>query len=106
MFNLFAALKKDKLWDFKGGIHPPEMKHPSSHVPLRHVSLPPMLIIPVQQHIGPEGELLVKVGQHVMKGQPLTRGTGRIGTAEEIAQLALYLGSSASGWILTPWLPA
>lgn len=67
MFNLFAALKKDKLWDFKGGIHPPEMKHPSSHVPLRHVSLPPMLIIPVQQHIGPEGELLVKVGQHVMK---------------------------------------
>lgn len=78
MFNLFAALKKDKLWNFKGGIHPPEMKHPSSHVPLRHVSLPPMLIIPVQQHIGPEGELLVKVGQHVMKGQPLTRGTGRM----------------------------
>ncbi|MEG1689702.1 MAG: hypothetical protein RR308_08035, partial [Hafnia sp.] len=56
MFNLFAALKKDKLWDFKGGIHPPEMKHPSSHVPLRHVSLPPMLIIPLQQHIGQEGE--------------------------------------------------
>ncbi|KHS47444.1 electron transport complex subunit RsxC [Hafnia paralvei] len=77
MFNLFAALKKDKLWDFKGGIHPPEMKHPSSHVPLRHVSLPPMLIIPLQQHIGQEGELLVKVGQHVMKGQPLTRGSGR-----------------------------
>ena len=25
MFNLFAALKKDKVWDFDGGIHPPEM---------------------------------------------------------------------------------
>lgn len=36
-----------------------------------------MLIIPLQQHIGQEGELLVKVGQHVMKGQPLTRGAGR-----------------------------
>lgn len=77
MFNLFAALKKDKIWDFDGGIHPPEMKTQSSHVPLRNVPLPERFIIPLQQHLGPEGELCVNAGDRVLKGQPLTTGRGR-----------------------------
>lgn len=77
MFNLFSALKKDKLWDFDGGIHPPEMKTQSSHVPLRRVPLSEHFIIPLQQHLGPEGELCVKSGDRVLKGQPLTTGRGR-----------------------------
>ncbi len=77
MFNLFAAFKKDKIWDFDGGIHPPEMKTQSSHVPLRNVPLPERFIIPLQQHLGPEGELCVKAGDRVLKGQPLTTGRGR-----------------------------
>jgi len=77
MFNLFSALKKDKLWDFDGGIHPPEMKTQSSHVPLRRVPLSERYIIPLQQHLGPEGELCVKSGDGVLKGQPLTTGRGR-----------------------------
>lgn len=77
MFNLFAALKKDKVWDFDGGIHPPEMKTQSSHVPLRSVPLPERFIIPLQQHLGPEGELCVQAGDRVLKGQPLTTGRGR-----------------------------
>lgn len=77
MFNLFAALKKDKVWDFDGGIHPPEMKTQSSHVPLRNVPLPERFIIPLQQHLGPEGELCVKAGDRVLKGQLLTTGRGR-----------------------------
>lgn len=28
MFKLFSAFRKDKVWDFNGGIHPPEMKNP------------------------------------------------------------------------------
>ncbi|MGV8927734.1 MAG: electron transport complex subunit RsxC [Ewingella sp.] len=77
MFNLFSALKKDKLWDFNGGIHPPEMKTQSSHVPLRRAPLSERFIIPLQQHLGPEGELCVKAGDRVLKGQPLTTGSGR-----------------------------
>lgn len=77
MFNLFAALKKDKLWDFDGGIHPPEMKTQSSRVPLRRLPLAERFIIPLQQHLGPEGELCVKPGDRVTKGQPLTCGRGR-----------------------------
>ncbi|MTB65839.1 electron transport complex subunit RsxC [Providencia sp. wls1943] len=77
MLNLFKWLKKDNVWDFDGGIHPPEMKLQSSQTPMRVASLPDELIIPLQQHLGPEGELIVKVGDTVLKGQPLTKGTGR-----------------------------
>jgi len=34
MLKLFSAFKKDKLWDFNGGIHPPEMKTHSQTVRL------------------------------------------------------------------------
>ncbi|CAI1763440.1 electron transport complex subunit RsxC [Serratia proteamaculans] len=77
MLNLFAAFKKDRIWDFDGGIHPPEMKTLSSGVPLRTAPLPDIFVIPLQQHLGPEGELCVKVGDPVLKGQPLTVGRGR-----------------------------
>ncbi|MGO2438472.1 MAG: electron transport complex subunit RsxC, partial [Serratia proteamaculans] len=77
MLNLFAAFKKDRIWDFDGGIHPPEMKTLSSGVPLRTAPLPDIFVIPLQQHLGPEGELCIKVGDPVLKGQPLTVGRGR-----------------------------
>ncbi|MGO4744995.1 electron transport complex subunit RsxC [Serratia quinivorans] len=77
MLNLFAAFKKDRIWDFDGGIHPPEMKTQSSGVPLRIAPLPETFVIPLQQHLGPEGELCVTVGERVLKGQPLTVGRGR-----------------------------
>ncbi|MFK3840511.1 electron transport complex subunit RsxC [Serratia sp. NPDC087055] len=77
MLNLFAAFKKDRIWDFDGGIHPPEMKTLSSGVPLRVAPLPDTFVIPLQQHLGPEGELCVKTGDRVLKGQPLTVGRGR-----------------------------
>ncbi|MBD2821244.1 electron transport complex subunit RsxC [Xenorhabdus sp. 42] len=77
MFNLFNLLNKNKIWDFDGGIHPPEMKLQSNCTPIRYAPLPDELIIPLQQHLGPTGELLVKTGDKVLKGQPLTFGTGR-----------------------------
>ncbi|VTR58678.1 Nitrogen fixation protein rnfC [Serratia fonticola] len=53
------------------------MKTQSSGVPLRVAPLPDIFIVPLQQHLGPEGELCVKAGDHVLKGQPLTFGRGR-----------------------------
>ncbi|WP_082683117.1 electron transport complex subunit RsxC [Entomohabitans teleogrylli] len=78
MFKLFSALRKDKIWDFNGGIHPPEMKLQTSGVPLRQVPLPGRLVVPLKQHLGSEGELCVSVGDRVLRGQPLTRGRGRM----------------------------
>ncbi|WP_323658707.1 electron transport complex subunit RsxC [Pectobacterium versatile] len=77
MLKLFSAFKKDRIWDFDGGIHPPEMKTQSSQIPLRQIPLPEQFIIPLKQHLGPEGEICVSVGEKVLRGQPLTRGKGR-----------------------------
>ncbi|MBB1201053.1 electron transport complex subunit RsxC [Enterobacteriaceae bacterium 89] len=78
MFKLFSAFRKDKIWDFDGGIHPPEMKTQSNGTPLRQVPLAQRYVIPLKQHIGAEGELSVSVGDRVLRGQPLTRGWGRM----------------------------
>lgn len=78
MFKLFSAFRKDKIWDFDGGIHPPEMKTQSNGTPLRQIPLAQRFIMPLKQHIGAEGELCVSVGDTVLRGQPLTRGRGRM----------------------------
>jgi electron transport complex protein RnfC len=78
MLKLFSAFRKDKLWDFHGGIHPPEMKTQSNSTPLRQLPLATRFVIPLKQHIGAEGELCVSVGDRVLRGQPLTRGRGRM----------------------------
>ena len=78
MLKLFSAFRKDKIWDFDGGIHPPEMKTQSNGTPLRQVPLAPRFVIPLKQHIGAEGELCVSVGDRVLRGQPLTRGRGKM----------------------------
>jgi len=93
MRNLFNFFKKDKIWDFDGGIHPPEMKTQSNGTPLRQIPLPERFIIPLKQHIGHEGEICVAPGDVVLRGQPLTFGRGRMlpvhaptsGTVEAIA---------------------
>ncbi len=93
MLNLLSLLRKEKLWDFEGGIHPPEMKTQSSGTPLSQLPLPEQFIIPLKQHIGHEGEICVAPGNKVLRGQPLTFGSGRMlpvhaptsGTIEAIA---------------------
>ena len=78
MLKLFSAFRKDKIWDFNGGIHPPEMKTQSNGTPLRQVPLAQRFVMPLKQHIGAQGELCVAEGQHVLRGQALTRGWGRM----------------------------
>ncbi|MBZ6064978.1 electron transport complex subunit RsxC [Aeromonas schubertii] len=76
MQHVIERIKAGAMWDFHGGIHPAENKDQSSHTPIRHAGLPEALIIPLRQHAGPAGELLVKVGDRVLRGQPLTSWQG------------------------------
>lgn len=61
------------IWTFPGGIHPPERKQPASDKPLRRIALPQQLVLPLRQHIGQAGDLLVAEGDRVLKGQALTK---------------------------------
>ncbi|WP_150538356.1 electron transport complex subunit RsxC [Actinobacillus vicugnae] len=63
-----------KLWAYPGGIHPIENKKQSNKKPIRSLHLPKFFYVPVVQHSGWAGELIVKVGDQVFKGQALTKG--------------------------------
>lgn len=61
-------------FDFPGGVHPPENKQQSLQIPIRQAPLPEQLIVPLRQHRGDPGRVLVHVGTHVLTGQPLSEG--------------------------------
>ena len=75
MESVIARITRGHFWDFHGGIHPPEQKTQTASKPIKQLALPKQLIIPLQQHIGREGDLLVKIGDPVLKGQALTLST-------------------------------
>ncbi|MFC0322325.1 electron transport complex subunit RsxC [Gallibacterium melopsittaci] len=72
--DVLTRIKQNRLWDFPGGIHPPEMKQQSNGSKLSTLKHPDTYYIPLKQHAGNAGQLLVQVGDYVLKGQPLTQG--------------------------------
>ncbi|QIR14655.1 electron transport complex subunit RsxC [Shewanella aestuarii] len=75
MLTLLEQLDKGTLWQSPGGIHPPELKQYSNQQPIARLPLAQQFIVPVPQ-VGEQARLLVTVGQHVLKGQVLTEGSG------------------------------
>ncbi|OCH15478.1 electron transport complex subunit RsxC [Aliivibrio sp. 1S128] len=74
MLSIIEQIKQGQLWDFHGGIHPPENKRISTQNRIQQAGVPSELILPLKQHIGSKGDILVTVGETVLKGQPLTQG--------------------------------
>ena len=62
----------DRLHHFPGGLKLRHHKKVSCEQPLARPPLPETLYVPLGQHQGDAGRLLVKPGDVVMKGQPLT----------------------------------
>lgn len=65
-----------KVFDFHGGIHPPENKHQSLGLPIALAGIPPELTLPLSQHIGAPAVPVVKVGDKVLKGQLIAEAKG------------------------------
>jgi electron transport complex protein RnfC len=61
----------------KGGIHPEENKITSGK-PITDLPIPPVVIMPVLQHIGTPATVLVKKGERVKTGQMIASGEGFI----------------------------
>ena len=79
-FNLLSeeqldSISSGKLWTFHGGVHPQQNKTQSSQYAIRDAGVPATLVIPVE-HKGHIPELLVNVGDEVLKGQQLTKVYG------------------------------
>jgi len=72
MLSLVEQIKKGKLWRYLGGVHPTENKSQSTSLAIAAVNLPSHLVIPVKQHIGGAGKIIVEIGDRVLKGQALT----------------------------------
>ncbi|MBH9739616.1 electron transport complex subunit RsxC [Vibrio navarrensis] len=75
MLSLIEQIRTGALWDFPGGIHPAENKTQSNQQELVFASIPQEIVLPLKQHIGKAGNLLVNIGDRVLKGQALTQST-------------------------------
>ncbi|NMT65388.1 electron transport complex subunit RsxC [Marinobacter orientalis] len=99
-----------QLWNFPGGIHPPERKDISTAHPIRRAGIPEHLILPLQQHIGNPAEAVVEVGERVLKGQKIAdvkTGMGvpvhapTSGVIESIVEHPVPHPSGMADWCIT-----
>lgn len=65
-----------KVWRFFGGIKPDERKS-TSDSPIEELGIPSLITLPLDRHLGTDGQILVNVGDHVKAGQPLTIPGGK-----------------------------
>lgn len=65
-----------KVRELPGGIHPPERKAQSLQLPLGTLPLPPVLVLPLNQHIGAPATPVVAVGERVLTGQLVAEADG------------------------------
>ena len=52
MADVLTRFNSGKIWDFKGGIHPPEMKSQSNQSPIQQSELAHDFYVPIKQHAG------------------------------------------------------
>jgi electron transport complex protein RnfC len=57
---------------FSRGIHPPARKGTTA-TPIRRLPFAPRLVVPLSQHIGKPAKAIVRVGQEVVRGQPIAK---------------------------------
>lgn len=76
-----ANTNSQKTWPLPGGIHPPQNKSQSNNTAIKAGPIPNQLIVPVSQHIGAPADILVAVGDKVLKGQCLAEAKGFVSAA-------------------------
>ena len=72
MISLIEQIRTGSIWSFPGGVHPAENKKQSNTTDIVHARLPEEIVLPVKQHIGKPGNILIAAGDTVLKGQQLT----------------------------------
>ncbi len=84
-----------KLKTFPGGLHPPDNKRWTAHLPILECPLPDELVILLSQHIGAPAEACVQVGERVGKGQV-------VGTAKGFVSVPVHASTSGEVVAIEP----
>ena len=58
------------------GLHVPEHKDLTSHLPIRRLPFAPVLVVPLSQHAGVPAIPIVREGQEVVRGEPIAKAGG------------------------------
>lgn len=61
---------------FEHGIHPPELKDLTAHLPIRRLPFPDEVVLPLRQHAGAPAKLKVKKGDRVIRGDTIATAAG------------------------------
>ncbi|MBM3267032.1 MAG: electron transport complex subunit RsxC [Candidatus Sericytochromatia bacterium] len=61
---------------FRHGVHPPENKELTEHLPIRRLPYPAEVVIPLRQHTGKPARAVVRAGQHVERGDVIAEADG------------------------------
>ncbi len=92
-----------KLFSIRGGVHPKGRKELAADVAIAPVGLPPLLRVPLLQHIGTPAEPVVRKGDLVKKGQLLAIGQGMVSapvhapTSGRVMAIGRYVAPHPSG---------
>ena len=62
--------------NFRHGVHPPEKKQQTAALSIRRLPYPDELIVPLRQHIGAPAVPIVRVGDHVERGDKIAEAGG------------------------------
>ncbi|MEO7962388.1 MAG: electron transport complex subunit RsxC [Gemmatimonadaceae bacterium] len=82
---------------FRHGVHPPEEKELTSHLPIRRMPYPSELVLPLRQHAGKPAKLCMKIGDHVERGD-------KVGEADGFMSVPIH--ASAAGTVSgVDWWP-
>jgi electron transport complex protein RnfC len=101
--DIIEKLDNNEMWDFPGGVFPAERKTLSNQTPIGKPPIPERLYVTVKQHIGVEGQIIVEVGQKVLKGQALTKSMNPFAvpihapTSGEITAIHKHVSAHPSG---------
>ena len=100
---------------FSQGVHVPEFKETTCHLPIRRLPFAPVLIVPLSQHTGAPAVSIVREGQEVVRGEPIAKAGGFVsvpmhapatGRVERIALAPTARGDLSPSIYIKPYASA
>ncbi|MGD8319718.1 MAG: electron transport complex subunit RsxC, partial [Gemmatimonadota bacterium] len=90
VLNLFGVT-------FRHGVHPPDSKSLTEHLPIRRMPFPKRIALPLRQHAGKPARCLVRKGDRVERGDKIAEADGFV---------SVPIHASAAGTVVdVDWWP-